>query len=127
MLNFKDAGDYSERLFDYVKAMDQYTERHYLPLYLSKVTNPDQSILNFDEGGHPVRGVRTFGECAHYVRCIPYHNREYVNIENAIWCSPDFTLNIKTGTEIDHALLLASIFRTIKFEDREEFKKHATE
>lgn len=74
-----------------------------------------------------MRGVRTFGECAHYVRCIPYNQRDSLNIETAIWCSPDFTMNIKTGTEEDHALLLASIFRTVKFEDKEEFKKAAAE
>ena len=47
-----------------------------LPLYLSKITNPDQSILTFDDEGHPVRGLRTFGEIAHYVRCIPYQPHE---------------------------------------------------
>lgn len=36
-------------------------------------------------------------------------------------------MTIKVGTEDDHALLLASIFRTIKFEDKDEFKKHAIE
>jgi hypothetical protein len=46
--------------------------KHYLPLYLCKITNPDQSMLGFDEDGKPKRGIRTFGEIAHYVRCIPY-------------------------------------------------------
>lgn len=61
------------------------------------------------------------------MRCIPYQVRESNNIESAIWCSPDFTMTIKVGTDEDHALLLASIFRTIKFEDKEEFNKHAAE
>ena len=36
-------------------------------------------------------------------------------------------MTIKVGTEEDHALLLASIMRTIKFEDKDEFNKHAVE
>jgi hypothetical protein len=97
---------------------DQYTLRHLLPLFLSKITNPDQSILKFDEDGFPIRGLRTFGEIAHYVRCVPYKQKENVgNSENQLWCSPDFTMTIKTGTEEDHALLMASIFRTVKYED----------
>lgn len=36
-------------------------------------------------------------------------------------------MTIKTGTEEDHALLMASIFRTVKYEDQVEFKKFAKE
>ena len=44
-----------------------------------------------------------------------------------MWASPDFTLNKKVGTEIDHALLMASIFRTVKQEDLTEFTKFVKE
>ena len=40
-INFRDAGDITERLFENLKVTDQYAEKHYLPLYLSKITNPD--------------------------------------------------------------------------------------
>ena len=41
--------------------------------------------------------------------------------ERNLITSPDFTAIIKTGTEDDHALLMASIFRTCKMETLEEF------
>ena len=76
-LNFEgSAWEPSERLFDQTMITDQYIEKHLLPLYLSKITNPDQSILKFDEDGFPIRGLRTFGEIAHYVRCVPYQPSE---------------------------------------------------
>jgi len=78
----------------------------------------------FDEEGNPKRGLRTFGEIAHYVRCIPYQNRDGLTVNDlSLWCSPDFTVTIKVGTEEDHALLMASIFRTVKHEDLEEYRK----
>lgn len=42
-----------------------------------------------------------------------------------LWCSPDFTATIRVGSEEDHALLMASIFRTVKHEDLAEFNKWA--
>lgn len=36
-------------------------------------------------------------------------------------------MTIKIGTEEDHALLMASIFRTVKHEDNTEFNKWAKE
>ena len=30
------------------------------------------ALVNFDEEGQPIRGIRTFAEIAHFVRCIPY-------------------------------------------------------
>jgi len=36
-------------------------------------------------------------------------------------------MTIKTGTEEDHALLMASIFRTVKYEDQVEFRKFSKE
>ena len=83
-LNFDgSAWEPSDRLFEQTMCTDQYTLRHLLPLFLSKVTNPDQSIIKFDEDGFPIRGLRTFGEIAHYVRCVPYHPKEFIgNSEN---------------------------------------------
>ena len=72
--------------------------------------------MTFDEDGFPIRGLRTFGEIAHYVRCVPYQPK-LENVINLLWNSPDYTMTIKTGTEDDHALLMASIFRTCKYED----------
>lgn len=43
--------------------------------------------------------------------------------ENNLWTSPDFTSVIQVGSEDDHALLMASIFRTCKYEDFEEYKE----
>ena len=117
-VNFGDNFDTTERLFDQHFVTDQFTHKHLLPLYLCKITNPDQSLLLFDSNGQPKRGLRTFGEIAHYVRCIPYQQREGLLMgDSSLWCSPDFTMTIKVGTEDDHALLMASIFRTVKHED----------
>jgi hypothetical protein len=111
-----------DRLFNLQWVMDQFTHNHLLPTYLCKITNPDQSLLDFDEDGFPIRGIRTFGEIAHYVRCIPYQSRD-TGTQDSVWCSPDFTTTIKIGTEEDHALLMASLFRTVKHEDQSEFVK----
>ena len=90
---------------------------HYLPFYLCKITNPDQTVIKFDAEAKPIRGVRTLAEIAHYVRCIPYLSREGLGVnEGRLWTSPDFTGIIKVGSEDDHALLMASIFRTCKLE-----------
>lgn len=72
--------------------MDQFNAKHLLPFYLSKIVNKDQTILNFDEDGEPIRGLRTFGELAHYVRCIPYQERDGLYNAEKLWCSPDFIL-----------------------------------
>ena len=40
-----------------------------------------------------------------------------------LWYSPDFVITLKAGSEEDHALLMASIFRTVKHEDMNEFIK----
>ena len=44
-----------------------------------------------------------------------------------MWTSPDFTASIKIGSEDDHALLMASIFRTCKHEDLNEFNMFVKE
>lgn len=72
-MNFlKDYDARTERCFFDLTMMDQYNSYHLLPLFLCKVTNPDQTVVEFDEDRNVVRGVRTFAEIAHYVRCIPY-------------------------------------------------------
>ena len=42
-----------------------------------------------------------------------------------MWCSPDFTVTRKIGTEEDHAILMASLMRTVKYENYSEFNKWA--
>lgn len=127
-LNFEEGYDYTQRLFEEMIILDQFNSKHLVPLYLSKITNPDTSILQFDEDGQPIRGIRTFGEIAHYIRCIPFEQRDHIGkSDNSMWASPDFTLTKKVGTEIDHALLMASIFRTVKQEDLTEFTKFVKE
>lgn len=114
------------RLFDNLEMLDQYSGKHLLPFFLSKITNPDQSILKFDEDGNPIRGLRTFAELAHYVRCIPYKDHE-TYAANQIWCTPDFLMTRLIGCEDDHALLMASLFRTVKHEDLSDFNKWKTQ
>ena len=87
------------------------------------MVNPDQSMIKFDENEKPVIGIRTFAECAHYVRCIPYCNAGDVEKDDLQWCGPDFVITRRVGTEDDHALMMASIMRTSKHEDMDEFKK----
>ena len=70
--NFGADYDTNIRSFADLRMQDQYEVWHYLPLYLCKVTNPDQTVVKFDEDGKVVRGVRMLGEAAHYVRCIPF-------------------------------------------------------
>ena len=43
--------------------------------------------------------------------------------DSKIWCSPDFLLNIKIGTIEEHALLMASMFRGVKFETALDIQK----
>ena len=103
--------------------MDQYNAQHLLPFFLSKITNKDQTILSFNEEGDPVRGLRTFGELAHYVRCFPYQSREGLFSADKLWCSPDYMLTQKSGSEDDHCLLMTSLFRTCKWEDANDFEQ----
>lgn len=123
-LNFDETifGEYDHRFFFNYDMMDQYTHRHMLPFFLSKIVNKDQTILQFDEDGEPIRGLRTFGELAHFVRCFPYQSREGLLQEDELWCSPDYMLTQKAGSQDDHCLLMASLFRTCKWEDREDFE-----
>jgi hypothetical protein len=120
-----ESGDYSydDRLFTSFTAIDQFEHSHLLPTFLSKITNPDQSVIKFNEEGNPIDGIRTFAECAHYTRCIPFCEERPNDF--MMWCSPDFTVTRKIGTEEDHALLMASLMRTVKYENVQEFNKWA--
>ncbi len=96
-----------------------------MPLFLSKITPPDSNVIEFNEMGIR-RGIRTLGEVAHFVRSIPYKTHE----KPEIWSSPDFLLTIRVGTIDEHALLMASMFRAVKYEttreleQSEEYKKN---
>lgn len=94
-----------------------------LPLFLSKITPPDSSIIEFDADGNLKRGIRTLPEVAHFVRCIPYKNHEYPNV----WSSPDFLLTIKIGSIEEHALLMASMFRAVKYESIDDVEREIRE
>lgn len=122
MQNFGEDFNMGSRLLDNLEMTDQYGGKHLLPFFLSKITNPDQSILKFDEDGNPIRGLRTFAELAHYVRCIPYKDYDSY-FASQIWCTPDFLMTRLIGCEDDHALLMASLFRTVKHEDLSDFNK----
>lgn len=82
-------------------------------------------MIKFDEDEKPMVGIRTFAECAHYVRCIPYCNSGDYENDDLQWADPAFMITKRVGTEDDHALIMASIMRTSKHEDRDEFKKWA--
>lgn len=90
-------------------------------MFLSKITPPDSTYIEFDalENGDLLRGIRTLGEVAHFVRCIPFKNHENQNI----WSSPDFLLTMRVGSIDEHALLMASMFRAVKYETVEEIEK----
>jgi hypothetical protein len=118
-----DDESYQERLFKGFTSTDQFDKQHFLPLFLSKITNPDQTIIKFNEEGKPIDGIRTFAECAHYSRCIPFCEDKHPDY--MMWCSPDFIVGRKIGTEEDHALLMASLMRTVKYENYSEFNKWA--
>lgn len=69
-----------------------------------------------------IRGIRTLGEVAHFVRCIPFKKHENDNI----WSSPDFLLTMKVGSIEEHALLMASMFRAVKYESIEDIENAFT-
>lgn len=63
-----------------------------------------------------VRGTRTLREVAHFVRCIQINPD--IDIDD-VWCTPDVMLTMRLGQVHDHALLLASMFRAVKYEKYE--------
>ena len=131
--NFPPEYPVDERRFDNLYFSDQYKQKHLLPLFLSKITPPDSNLINFvqvkganaekaeasEEEAEPhamelVRGIRTLSEVAHFVRCVAFKNQDYQR--DRIWSSPDFVLTLRLGSVEEHALLLASMFRAVKYE-----------
>ncbi len=60
---------------------------------------------------------------AHFVRLIPFDVS--TKKDNSIWISPDFTLKLKRGTILDHAILMACLFmgcneKELRQEDKKE-------
>ena len=48
------------------------------------------------------------------MRCIPFFDVDkYKPLTEEVWSSPDIMLERNSGTEMDHALLMASMFRAI--------------
>lgn len=120
-----------ERRFDEVEFYDQYRQEHYLPLYLSKITPPDSNnIIKQEKKGadsseeHDAamqqRGIRTLDEVAHFVKCIPFRGNLEYQVDR-VWSSPDFVLTMRLGSLEEHAILLASMFRGVKYETTADF------
>lgn len=59
------------------------------------------------------------GEVAHFVRCVPFKSHENPHI----WSSPDFLLTMRIGSIEEHALLMASMFRAVKYESMEDIER----
>ena len=55
-------------------------------------------------------------EVAHFVRSIPITPEDF----DDVWATPDVMLTMRQGHVHDHALLLASTFRAVKYETHEE-------
>lgn len=66
--------------------------------------------------GTLIRGIRTMSEVAHYVRCLPFRAQSEYQMDR-VWASPDFVLTLRLGTVEEHALLLGSMLRGVKYED----------
>ena len=81
---------------------DHYNRVHFICKFLDQFTIQDTSFETEDlEQEDTV--LETFDDLAHYTRCIPYIESDY----NDIWYAPDFFLQLRRGTVVDHALLLA--------------------
>ena len=108
-----------ERFFTNLLYEDQYKTKHYPMKFLSQITSPD--ILNLEYMDKDNIGVDKYilslSEIANFVRCIPLR-RGFENYE--LWCSPDFTLTLKCGSVIDHAILMAWMFQGTIFEDHRD-------
>lgn len=104
------------RKFD-VFAPDHCKRKHFLPLYLSSMSPPDQGSIEMTSYEYDHK-IRTLGEIAHYVRSIPYSPTH-----QKFWVSPSTTLAIRKGTSIDHAILMASLFIGCSVETFEDLRK----
>jgi hypothetical protein len=107
---------YSERLFTYLKPIDQYKNTHLLPYFLSNITAPRKEYSRDDREKNANFfdcNLNTLDEIAHYVRCFPYAQDEKTDI----WATPDFTLKIRKGGVSEHAILMASMMMGINKRD----------
>jgi hypothetical protein len=103
---------YTERLFGYLKPVDQYKNTHLLPYFLSNITAPRKEYSRDDREKNANFfdcNMNTLDEIAHYVRCFPYAIDEKADI----WATPDFTLKIRKGGVSEHAILMASMMMGI--------------
>jgi hypothetical protein len=62
--------------------------------------------------------MKTFGEMAHFVRCIPFFDESRKTSD--IWMSSDFLLTLKKGNIQDHCILLANLFMGCEYETQED-------
>ena len=119
--NFNTDYALDDRRLDHLHSFDQYRQKHLLPFFLSKITPPDSHTLSNDG---MQRGIRTLSEVAHFVRCIPFRAQSDYQLER-VWASPDFVLTMRLGTQEEHALVLASMFRGVKYEREEDLPREA--
>ncbi len=96
---------------------DHCKRPHFLPLYLSSMSPPDQGTVDINSAPYDHK-IRTAGEVAHFVRCVPY-----IPANSNFWISPDGVLAMQKGTVVDHALLMASMFLGCNYETFESLKK----
>lgn len=68
--------------------------------------------------------MKTYGELAHFVRCIPFFEETRKN--NDIWMSSDFLLTLKKGNVQDHAILLANLFMGCDNETNQDIENSAS-
>jgi hypothetical protein len=113
--------------------VDHVKRRHLLPTFLSKLASLDVNNLTASQHENYLlrsldpdyssllikRGVRTLHEVAHFVRCIPYLKNE----DQTVWTPPPVMLTLRAGQIQDHALLMASMFRSVEYETQEEVDK----
>ena len=104
-----------------VYAKDHCRREHFICLFLTSMSPPDQGSI--DTTSFPFdHKIRSIGEVAHFIRCIPY-----LTAAQSFWISPDTCLAMQKGTVIDHALLMASLFIGSNFESFDELKKKFVE
>jgi hypothetical protein len=63
--------------------------------------------------------ILTLAEMAHFVRNIPFA----LEVGHHIWSTPDFFITRKKGSVIDHAILMACMFRSCVFENYNDYDR----
>ena len=136
MKNDKDKEHRLSKTCDFVMK-DFAKNLHIFPQFISKIASQDQNILLPEEPNDVfldqlehydwykkksdlARGIRTLKEVAHYIRCIqiqPDFN------DDTVWSTPDIMLTMRQGQVHDHALLMASMFRAVKYEKYEQLQE----